>query len=245
MKSYFIYLSLVIGLTITSCGSDESEEKKELKESKKEEPSEGFIKRTTNSVSDGFNKATSTVYSTVVKTPVKYFENRSKKADSISQAKIDNLRLFLESEYEEYAVVSKWFESDALELGGTKGNYYKIIDSEIDNGNTITRKSIVEKNENGAYRYFYETEDDFYIYELGILEGDVFVLNIRRIHRGMLYEKMHDLFYEDGILKKELYQCEVDVELYEKDGDLYFEQYLKNNGKKITNTIKMNKTIKL
>lgn len=243
MKKQYLLIGLLLPLFIISCNDDNNKSKDNIINtiSDSVESIKSSSSKLINSINDGVIIADSLL----IKSPIKYFKNRIKTSDSLNLLKISNHINLLESKYHEYHVISKWFESSPPELMNEKGNFYKIIRGVIKNGKSVERIDMVDKNEFGTYRYFYETEDNFYLLELSVFDNKVSVINIRRIHRGIGDEPMHDLLFDGGVLNKEVYQCDVNPEFYEKDNLIYFEQSLKQNNKEIINTVELNKTVNL
>lgn len=182
--------------------------------------------------------------STLIKKPIKYFDDRKLKSDSLEQKNVDNYYKFYKTKYSEYSAVYNWFNSKPKQLQNLNGNFYKIISSVVVDGKDILRRNHEKSIGNNVYKYFYETEDFFFIYELRVEGQLVRCLGVRRIEDGLGDQPMYDLIFDkNGNLQKEIYQAEVNPDFYEDDDTVFFEFSKKYDNKKIINTINLGKTI--
>lgn len=182
--------------------------------------------------------------STLVKKPIKYFEDRKLKSDSLEQQKIKDYYDFYKAKYPEYSSIADWFNSKPKQLQNLEGNFYKIISSIVVDGKNIVRKNHEKSSGNNIYKYFYETEDYFFIYELKIKGENIQCLGVRRIKDGYGNQPMYDLIFdENGNLKKEIYQADVNPNFYKDHETIFFEFSKEYDDKKIINTINLGKAI--
>jgi hypothetical protein len=140
--------------------------------------------------------------------------------------------------YPEYTNVQKWFESNPKQLLNLKGDYYKMLKGAILDEGTIIHKDLTSKSEYGTYKYLYVTEEAYFIYDLACENSTVAYKSVRRIQKGFGKEPMHDLIFDKHLeLEKEVFQGEVQQDLFTKNNHLFFEYQKKVNGNSVTNTI--------
>ncbi|MFI8379500.1 hypothetical protein [Leeuwenhoekiella sp. NPDC079379] len=191
-----------------------------------------------------FNSSATYLDSNLIKRPIKYFDDRKLESDSLDKKRIQDYYAFYKKKYPEYTTVYNWFQSKPVYLDNQEGNFYKIISSVVQEGKDIVRKNHEKISANGTYKYFYETEDYFFIYDLKITNSKVTCEGIRRIGRGMGSESMYDLFYDEkGILQKEVFQADVDPDFYESDDAVFFEFSTEVGNKELVNTINLGKPL--
>jgi hypothetical protein len=182
--------------------------------------------------------------STLIKQPIKYFDDRSAKSDSLEKKKLMDYYSYYGNKYPEYSAVRKWFESSPPQTQNLQGNFYKIIKSVVKDGKNIDRKNHEKFDSTELYKYFYETEDFYFIFNLKQERGKIICVGVRRIGNGIGDESMYDVIYNDNnIVQKEIFQAEVNPDLYEEDDIIYFEFEKKVDDKKVVNTLNLGRTI--
>ncbi|SCY41015.1 hypothetical protein SAMN05192588_2732 [Nonlabens sp. Hel1_33_55] len=182
--------------------------------------------------------------STLIKQPIKYFDDRSAKSDSLEKKKLIDYYSYHENKYPEYSAVRKWFKSNPPQTQNLQGNFYKIVKSVVKDGKNIDRKNHEKSDPSGSYKYFYETEDFYFIFNLKQQNNKIICVGVRRIGNGIGDESMYDVIYDDNnIVKKEIFQAEVNPDLYEEDDIIYFEFEKKVDDKKVVNTLNLGRTI--
>lgn len=201
---------------------------------------DGYLKKSKDAISSSANY----LDSTLIKKPIKYFDNRKLRSDSIEQKRVNDYYKFYKNKYPEYAAIYNWFNSNPNQLKDLDGNFYKIISSVVIDGKDVVRKNHEDSQGNNVYKYFYETDDYFFILELKVDGQFVNCLGVRRIEDGLGDEPMYDLIFdENDNLQKEIYQAEVNPDLYENDETVFFEFTKKYEKKKIINTINLGKKL--
>ena len=214
MKIKTTYLISITSLLLLSCGN--KQEKKEVKKATIEKKTDGnYISKKWKSTKEIFIDSDSLVAAR----KKAYFTDQKKK-------------------YPEYASVQKWFKSHPKQLLDLKGDYYKMLKGAVDDEGTITHKDLTKKSEFDTYKYLYVTKEAYFIYDLAYDNNEVLYKSVRRIQKGYGKEPMHDLIFDKQLeLEKELFQGEVEQDLFTKNGHLYFEYEKKVNGNSVTNTI--------
>lgn len=193
---------------------------------------------------DAISSSANYLDSTLIKKPIKYFDDRKLKSDSLEQKKIKDYYDLNKAKYPEYSLVYNWFNSKPKQIQNLEGNFYKIISSVVIDGKDVVRKNHENSSGNNVYKYFFETENYFFIYELRINGKNVQCLGVRRIEDGLGNEPMYDLIFdENGNLKKEIYQAEVNPNFYEDEDTIFFEFSKEYDDKEIINTINLGKAI--
>ncbi|WP_405377494.1 hypothetical protein [Nonlabens sp. Asnod3-A02] len=197
-----------------------------------------------NKSKDAISSSADYLDSTLIKQPIKYFEDRSAKSDSVERKKLADYYSFYGNKYPEYNAVRKWFESNPPQTQNLDGNFYKIINSIVTDSKDVERKNHEMVDDFGTYKYFYETEDFHFIYDLQYLNSEIKCKGVRRISSGIGEESMYDLIFDDfGILKKEIFQSEVNPEFYEEDEMVFFEFSKEVGDREVVNLINLGKTI--
>ncbi|MEC5166908.1 hypothetical protein RCH18_002657 [Flavobacterium sp. PL11] len=213
------YLLSAFLLILSSCGKEEKEtilkEKVEIRKVENKKEKKSYVSEKWKQTKEVFSESDSTVK--VRKN--KYYAD-------------------LNAKYPDYKLAEKWFSSKPHQLMNKKGDFYKMIKSEVDNNNTIEHKDLSHKSIFDTFKYLYITEEEYLIYDLKIENTKCDYVGVRRIKKGFRKEPVHDLtFDKNGDLGKEIYLGEVKQCLFTKNGHLFFEFEKDSKGQNIRNTI--------
>lgn len=186
---------------------------------------------------------------TVKKTEGNYVTKKWKKtkdffvdSDSVVNIRKHNYYNNLFKSYPDFKVVQNWFLSKPKQLLNMNGDLYKMINSSINNNETISYTNLAIKGPQGTYKYLFVTNEAFYIYDLLVKNNSVTYKGLRRIKKGYRNEPMHDLIFDSsGNLKQEIYQGEVKQDLFTKNGHVYFEFEKSTQDGSVINTIDLGK----
>ncbi|NRT14907.1 hypothetical protein HNP99_001251 [Flavobacterium sp. 28A] len=219
MKNAYLLSSML--LILISCGKEEKEEKPavkgnvEVKSVKNKKEKKSYISQKWKKTKEVFSES-----------------------DSVIQVRKEKYFTDLNTKYSDYKLAEKWFSSNPHELMKKKGDFYKMIKSEIDNNNTIEHVDLSHKSSLNSYKYLFVTEDEYLIYDLKIENNRCNYVGVRRIKKGFRKEPVHDLIFDkNGNLGKEIYQGEVKQDMFTKDGHLFFEFEKDSKGQNVKNTI--------
>jgi len=168
------------------------------------------------------------------------FKGLFTESDSLKVVKKDLYYSKLSAKYADFNAVQGWFLSRPKEVFGQKGQYYKMLSSEITDGNSISHKNLADISERGTYLYLFVTDDAYYIFDLFVDGMLVTCRSVRRISSGFGKEPVYDLKFDvKGNLLEEIYQAEVSQDLYESDDKLYFEFSQKGENIDVKNVISL------
>ncbi|PTT02250.1 hypothetical protein DBR27_11320 [Flavobacterium sp. HMWF030] len=163
-------------------------------------------------------------------------------SDSLKKIKEDKYFKDLKSKYPEYSKVQKWFASNPKELQNLKGDFYKMLKAIIVDNGSITYKNLIPLSEQGTYEYLFINDDAYYIYDFSFVNNQIKPEGVRRIKKGYGEQPIHDLIFDHNhFLEKEIFQGNVEQDLFTKNGHVFFEFEKDVNDKKISNTIDLGK----
>lgn len=245
MKIRTTYLIAITSLILFSCGKENKKgDEKSIVETKMEG---NYISKIWKSTKDLFIGSESNIKSStqVKKEKGNYISKKWKttkeifiESDSVIKARKVTYFADLNKKYSEFKFVQHWFASKSKELQNLQGEFYKMIKGTTVNNETISYNDLASISPQGTYKYLLISDDAFYIYDLSVNKGIIKCKGVRRIKKGMSSEPMHDLIFDkNGNLKQEIFQGDVEQDLFTKEGHIFFKFEKEYEGKMVTNTI--------
>lgn len=191
------------------------------------------------------NKETSAVKKTngnYVSTKWKKTKDYFVDSDSLLNIRKHNYYNDLIKSYPDFKPVQNWFLSKPKQLQNMQGELYKMIKGSVNKNETISYTNLAIKGPQNTYKYLFVTHNAFYIYDLLVTNNTVIYKGVRRIKKGFRKEPMHDLkFDRSGNLYQEVYQGDVEQDLYTKDGHVYFKLEKDQENGSVINTVDLGK----
>jgi hypothetical protein len=160
-------------------------------------------------------------------------------SDSVTEVKKSKYYAALSKKYPEYDAVKKWFASKPIQLQNLDGTFYKMLSNNIVNNKSVTHEDLHRASDVGTYKYLFVNDDAYYIYDLSERKGKIFCKGVRRIKKGYGKKPIHDLEFKNGVLTREVFQADVEQDLFTKDGLLYFQWEKEVDGGEVTNTVNL------
>lgn len=110
----------------------------------------------------------------------------------------DSILKLYNNKFRDYKFVVNWFNKRPLFLKTTKGNLYKVLKKTIiKSDNSIHYKDFVNEE---LYQYFFvpDHKDFLYFFNFDIIDGNVELVDLTRIDRGIMYENKYNVTLDEN-----------------------------------------------